>query len=414
MVRKLLWAVVLMAIMTGCMDKKELEEQAYVMAIGLDLYKGEKQNVWVTFQIANPEVGSTLAGGSTQEQAKETVTLLANDFITAKNTANSFISRDITLDHTKVLIVSEELARSKDFIRIIQSAMRSRELRRGVQIIVSKEKASDFLQNNKPALETRPHKYYQFMINRAKETGIIPESTVHRFFQLTEGDADLFLAMYATTKVEGEKKMDGMEDRYIAGNVPQKGGNQTQFIGSAVFKEGQMIDVINGEMTRLCLILDNTLNIKDMLATYPDPVNEKYYVSTRVIKKKPTLVDLKYYKDRPTEINVSVAIDLEIVAVPSLVNYSLKENREELRRSIRDGLNERFNKFIKKTQEEYKGDPFYWSLYVRKYFLTVPAYEEADWSKKIYPNAHINVSFDIENIRYGKIIRNSDLEKVRD
>ncbi|WP_102346166.1 Ger(x)C family spore germination protein [Bacillus sp. Marseille-P3661] len=400
-------------LLSGCYDKIELEQQSYVVALGLDQAAGKKGLFDITFQLANPEVGTSAQGGGADEPSRETVTLPANDFVTAKNTANSFVSRKITLDFAKVLVVSEELARSEEFLKIMETAARTKQLRENVSIIVSKEKASAFLKNNKPKTETRPHKYFQFMIERARETGIIPESTVHRFFQITEGDADLFLAIYATT--EKNYKKDRYEDDYKAGEIPHKGGNNTEFMGSAVFKEGKMIDSITGEETRIANILDNTVEMQDVLATYPDPKNEKYQIAARFTKKEDTDIKVFYHKDKPSEIKVKVPIQIEILAVPSLIDYSSnKENRELLKQTIEKTLKKKYEEFIEKTQEEYKTEPFYWSLYIRKYFTSIEEYEQADWNKKIYPNANIIIEVELEKLKFGKLLRSTNFSEVQD
>lgn len=404
---------VLLLTLTGCYDRIELEQQSYVIAIGID--KGEETGTFsFTFQLANPEVGATLSAGS-EEDPKETVTITGSDIVTATNTANSFITKKITLDQTKVIIISEELARSKDFIRVIQTAARTPQIRKSVQLIVSKENASDFLNNNEPKTETRPHKYYQYMLNRASQTGIIPDANIHRFFQITEGDADLFLAIYATT-VQSEPKESASEDEYIAGQVPQKGGNKTQFMGSAVFKEGQMIDVLDGQDTRICNVLDKTIEMAELLATYPDPVKPDYQVSANYAQKSAPQIDITYdKKNNHAKIDVTVPFEIEVIAIPSLVDYAQnQENQKKLRESIKQTLEDKTTQLVKKSQEEYGSDPFYWSIYIRKFFKDIPAYEKADWNKQIYPNADITINYQLKRLEFGKMLKDSKLNEVRD
>jgi len=410
---KIIFILTLLILLTGCYDKAELEQQSYVIAIGLD--KAEKEGTFsFTFQIANPEVGSTLSAGS-DEEPDETITITGNDILTATNTANSFVTKRIVLDQTKVIVVSEELARSEDFLRIIQSASRTPQIRRGVEMIVSKEKASDFLNNNDPKMEQRPHKYYQYMLNRAKQTGIIPEADLHRFFQITEGDADLFLAIYATTeKVNTEAT--GTEDEYIAGQIQQQGGNVTQFMGSAVFKEGMLIDIFNGQETRICNTLDNTMDMEELLSTYPDPINPKYRISADYSQKEDPKIDVTYNKkENHAKINVTVSFEIEVLAIPSMIDYAQNDkNQKVLRKSIEKNLENKTNELIRRSQEEYGSDPFYWSIYIRKFFKDIPAYEEGDWNKKIFPNADINVNYVLKRLQFGKMLNDSNLNDVRD
>ena len=190
--------------LTGCWDKKEAEERSYVVAIGLDLPKGidieEEQAVDVTFQFSNPKLnikGASPSGGS---EIKDIITLTAPDFVTARNMANSFVTREISFSHNKVLIISEELAKTEFFYRMLSTAVADIEVRRETNMIVTEGKAAEFISKNKPEMMIRPHRYYQFLIDRATETGLVPESTINRLLAITDGDADLFLAMYGSSK----------------------------------------------------------------------------------------------------------------------------------------------------------------------------------------------------------------------
>ncbi|SFL75036.1 germination protein, Ger(x)C family [Gracilibacillus orientalis] len=415
MKKKLLIVLGFVILLAGCNDRIELEQQSYVIAIGID--NTDQKGVYAfTYQIANPEVGSSAIQSGPDEPPTEIVTVNGADILTATYTANSFVSKKITLDHTRIIIASEEAARSEDFLRVIQSASRTPQIRRGVQLVISKESATDFINNNEPIMEKRPHKYYQFMLSRANQTGIIPRATLHRFFQITEGDADLFLAIYATTDQSDEKKNErGFEDQYIAGEIPQIGGSPTQFMGSAVFKEGQMIDILNGEESRIAQTLDNTLEMGDYLATIPDPLMPEYRISYEYSQKQKPSININYHKDKPTEIDVKVHFQAEIIAIPSLIGYTQNKDKQKvLEESIIQRLEEKTNTLIKKSQEEYRSDPFYWSLYIRKHFKDVKSYEKADWHKKIYPNAKINVTYYIDKLEFGKMLDDSHLDEVRD
>ena len=66
---KLLLLFVIVCLLTGCWDREELEDKAYVIGLGLDRSKQEGK-IKVTMLIANPEVGSMQGGGGSTEKAK--------------------------------------------------------------------------------------------------------------------------------------------------------------------------------------------------------------------------------------------------------------------------------------------------------------------------------------------------------
>ncbi|WP_077213453.1 Ger(x)C family spore germination protein [Bacillus dakarensis] len=413
--RKICNALILLLIalaLTGCWDKKEVEQKAYVIGLGLDKSE-DKGPINVTLLIANPEVGSQQTGGAQNEPVQEIITLPANDFISVKNTANVVVARELSYDLMEIIIVSEEFAKEKEFIRWMYDAAKEREIRRDIFLAVSKEKASEFIKKNKPKVETRPHKYFQFMIRQGIQTGLIPKSDLHRFFKVTEQDADLFLAMYISSKKD-ESTTFGNVDQYLPGELDISGSsNQTQFIGSAVFKEGIMIGKLNGQETRIAQTFDNTSNISNVMVTYPDPFDEDYKIAIRLIKKHPVDVKMSLQNGR-LNINMEVPFTVEVLTDPSMANYATDSEKVKiLKEHLQSTLEKSALNFIKKTQEELKGNPFSLSLHGRRLFSTIPEYEDFDWMKS-YPEADINVKVKMELGEFGKQTKVIDLEKVRD
>ncbi|WP_428912294.1 Ger(x)C family spore germination protein [Niallia sp. Krafla_26] len=407
----------LIFVLTGCWDKKEVEERSYVVAIGLDLPEGvdieKEQAVDVTFQFSNPKLNIKGASPSPESETEDVITLTAPDFVTARNMANSFVTREISFSHNKVLIISEELAKTDIFFRLLSTAVKDREVRRETNLIVTEGKASEFISKNKPEMMVRPHRYYQFLIDRATETGLVPESTLNRFLAITDGDADLFLAMYGSSNENNNRKGFQDEDKYVAGQVPKKGGNPVQLIGSAVFKEGKMIGTLTGEETRIMRLLDNTTNNRDMFSSFPDPLDKRYKIGVRIQKTEKTKVNIKM-KNGPPNIDVIYPVEIKVISVSSMINYGTDlENQKKLKTALESKMKENAENLIKKTQKEFKTEPFYWSLYARPLFQTVKEYEEWDWNKN-YPLADIHVTMDIEFTGFGKQLKEANIDKVLD
>ncbi|MBT2694903.1 Ger(x)C family spore germination protein [Bacillus sp. ISL-55] len=399
--------------LSGCWDQKELDEKAYVIGIGLDKHNVEGK-VRVTYLIANPEVGSQQTAGGANEPSQEIVTLVADDFISSRNTANTIVAKEISYDLLRVLIVSEELARDPDFIRIIYSSTKDREIKRSAQLIVSRENAADFIKNNKPKIETRPHKFLELMIERGQETGMIPQADLNGFFRVTESDADLYLAIYATTEKLGKDEPKTSDDDLLAGEIQVEGTtNNAQFLGSAVFKEGQMIGRITGEETRISSLLDNTWTTEDILTALKDPFDERYKLSIRIAQRRENKYKLIPAKGRPT-IEIEVPLFIEVYSDPSMINYAKnREKVKELRKSLTAAIEKNFTEFISYTQQELRGDTFDLSIPMRKEFATLSEFREFDWMKT-YPDAKVKVNVSIRFGEFGRQSKLPKLEEVRD
>lgn len=386
-------------LLTSCWDKIELEQEGFVVVLGLD--KGPTPDlITVTYQIANPQAGSSSISEAPNEPPSDIVTISVPSVSSGKDTANTIAPRKINLSHLETIVIGQELAKSGQLYRVLSSSIRESELRRETNIIVTKENAADFIKNNKPRMETRPHKYYDFMIRRWKETGMVPLATLNRYFHRREITNTLFLTILATTE-KSEPKLSGLEDGYTAGEIPEQNGDPAQLIGSAVLAGGKMIDTFTGEETRLTLLLRKKSQANAWTATYKDPLYPNFLITATAFKQKPTKVTFNVKKPIPV-ITVNVPIDMEITSIPSQINYVSDFNKQELlKQSIEKDLREKSMTLVKKCQVEYKDDPFLWSIDVKKNFLTEKDYEAYHWKDK-FPEAVVQINYDIHFKGFGK------------
>nr|WP_295971358.1 Ger(x)C family spore germination protein [uncultured Bacillus sp.] len=397
---KLLLLCFIVCFLTGCWDRKELEDKAYVIAIGLDKSKEEKK-IKITMVIANPEVGSIQGGGGTTEKPKEIITFDANDMITAKGTANAVISRSISYELLKIIVVSEEFAKEPDFIHTMYDTTKDREIRMNSYLAISKEKAFEYFKANKPRMEIRPHKYFQFMIQHGIENGLIPDSTLFRFFKTTERGNDLFLAMYTTAKRQENPKIKG-EDEFYAGELNATGElDNTQFIGSAVLKNGRLIGKLSGQETRTVNILDDTTEIEDVLINFPNPFsNNSAPMSTRILKTENNKVKMNV-KNGQTKIWITIPLSMEILANPSMVDFKKEKNQQILKEHLTKHFTSMIDSLFEKSQTDLKGAPYPLSLFARKYFATVQSFDAYDWPKA-FTEADIHIQLQVDIIDFGK------------
>lgn len=399
-------------ILTGCWDRLELEEQAYVVVLGIDQAEGDYLKV--SFQIANPQVGSSNLAKAEREPAYELVTLKAPDFVSAKDLANISVSREITFAHTKTMIVSEEVAKSHKFLPIIEYITRNKDIRREINLIISKENAYEFIKNNDPQLETRPHKHYSLMARRWRKNGLVPYTAFQGYIQRTLADSGVFLAIYATTE-KASPIENGREDKYIAGEVDEEGGNPVQMIGSAVIKEGKMVGKLTGEETRFSFMLRERTEANYFLVTYPDPLDKNHHITARLEKDKRTKINVQMDLNRSKpNIKVSVPVKATILSIPSGIDYvEDMKNFELLEKTITNYLNKVSLELVKKMQTKFKADPFQWYLIARRQFFTLDEYEKYNWMDK-YQNAKVDIEFDLRITDFGKQLRPVDYKIIKD
>lgn len=410
---KITLLVVFLLVLSGCWDREEAEKKAFVVAIGIDKAKNDSR-IKVTYLISNPEYATDQSGGSTNEPSFQSISVEANDFISSRDTANIVIAKEIAYDILRTIVISEDFARDKNFIRWMYDAAKDTEIRRDIQFIVTKEETSEYFRKNEPRLETRIHDYFELILDRGNKIAILPKPLLMHYFRITEANADLLLASYSSIHIASKPEDDRNEDEYIAGDFHFEGQtNRTNFIGSAVFKGGQMIGKLNGEETRLTIMLNNTMDNPDILATYRDPFNKNYLITIKINKPYKNVIEMKLNETVP-KINVTVPITVDVLTNHSMTNYVNDEKKKNiLKNSIKEQLTAKMEKLIKKTQDEFKGQPFGWSLEARKKFLTISEYEAYNWMEK-YPSMKVSVNVDITFGNFGRQSLLPNLKDLRD
>ncbi|MEH7525458.1 Ger(x)C family spore germination C-terminal domain-containing protein, partial [Bacillus sp. JJ1503] len=158
---------------------------------------------------------------------------------------------------------------------------------------------------------------------------------------------------------------------------------------------------------------NNVAHATDMLASVPDPFNKNYSMGVRISQQKEADIQMNLF-DRNGTIHVTLPLMIDVLSDHSMVNYnSNKENREKLKKHIEDQFEGRINNFVRKTQEEFKGEPFGWSLNARKEFSNLKDYHKFNWMEA-YPNMDVKVTVKVKIIEYGRQSKLPSLHKVRD
>ncbi|WLV25608.1 Ger(x)C family spore germination protein [Aciduricibacillus chroicocephali] len=406
-IKKCLLLLLSLLLLTGCWDSQEIEKRSYIVGIGLD--KGENNLIKVTYLSPNPEFGAQIQGGGASSSPREFVTMEANDFVSSKNRFSTVMAKTVTYDQLQFIIVSEKLARDKKFIRYIYDAQKDVQIRRDVQLIVTDETPEKYFEQTKPKMEARVHKYFNLIIANIQQTGLAPRpSELLQYYRITESGSDLYLSLYTT--IEEDKTFDGgVENRILAGELPFQGDtNRTEFGGAAVFKNGRMIEKITGDEVRIANLLGMEPAAENIIASYPDPFSKKNQLAVKINKSKKTKVRMNLKAEKPI-IEVTVSLILEILSDHTLTSYQEKKNRDKLERSLQNEIKKEFLTFIKRTQNEFKAQPFGWSLEARKKFLTLQQYDDYKFSKK-YPDMEVRVNVETRITDYG---RQKNIPKIR-
>lgn len=136
-------SVLALVCLTGCWDKMELTERAFIMGVAID--KGENDQVVLTVQMYRP---TQMPGGqrSRQREAFFQVKVKGNTVLEAARDIPVKLGRKGQWSHCRVIIIGEDIAREKKVDKVLDFLYRDHEPRLNSAIFVAKGKAADYLE----------------------------------------------------------------------------------------------------------------------------------------------------------------------------------------------------------------------------------------------------------------------------
>ncbi|WP_134703203.1 Ger(x)C family spore germination protein [Ammoniphilus sp. YIM 78166] len=223
------WILLLcsLLLLSGCWDKKELNEVAVVIGAGVD--KADDQGYKITAQVIKPQP-SKQGGSGGSELPTWSLSANGNTIMDAVRNLNQIAPRRIYWPHMQIIVFGEELAR-EGISPVLTWFERDRDSRSGTYIIVTKGKAEDLL-NQKIELGNVPAKAIADLLDTSELRQIDARRTTLRDLMnvLTSPGVD------PTLDVINPKKIRGKVETYELSDV-------------AVMKGDKLVDFIEGTET---------------------------------------------------------------------------------------------------------------------------------------------------------------------
>ena len=409
---------------SACYDRREIDELAYPIAIGLD--KGDGEVLRLTLQIVIPtkigeggEGGESECGGSggAGSESVSIVTVEPPSIYSGLNMINTYVSKQLNLSHVKAVIFSEELAR-EGIEKYIKAILRGREFRPTVYVLVARgtQNASEkFIREVKPELESNPAKYYEMIFGAHKYTGFTMETRLITFNQaMTSYNIQPVAVLAGVSKFKGSDELmvenstcmqkgrnHPLAGDYLAGEMPKVGNLKTEVMGVAVFNGGKMVGEMDGEETLFQHMVMGKYGHSYL--TIPDPREKGKFVllNLRQNRKPKTKVEVK--GEKPL-IDLKIRLEADLLSIQSGINYENVNNMRILETATEEFLKEGIERMLKRTAKEFESDINGFGEIVKSKFLTWDEWVEFNWLEK-YKKSSFNVGVDVEIRRSGHIIK---------
>ncbi|MGE7930725.1 Ger(x)C family spore germination protein [Lysinibacillus xylanilyticus] len=333
--------LILSPILTGCWDKRELNELGIMLAIGIDKVEDEYR---VTAQVVVPSEVST------KTSTGRSPVILYQEFGETVYEALRKITkespREIYTGHLRMLVLGEDLA-EEGIAKSIELLSRNWELRSDFYVAIAKDRNAKELLNVRTALENIP-------ANEMFNTLRTPEATwtAPNGFTLDELIANLTSegkeAVLTGILVTGEQEK-GSSKQNVESITPPA---QIEYDNLAVFKKDKLVGWLTERESKGYNSIVN--KVQNSVTAISCPEGGKATIEMVQVDSK---IKGKINKGKP-EVDVNIKVKGNVGEVECQMNLNDQETIAELEKNIEKQLEETIHLTIETAQKQYKSDIF--------------------------------------------------------
>ena len=383
---KLLACVLCLILCTGCWDKSELEDQIFVVMMGIDKHDSENVNVTVAFPM-------TGASGGEDKMEYSVMRAAAPSVVEALNLFSTKLAGPLSYFSTKTIVISEELAKDEALFQRVVSSWRYEQMRNNTNVMISSCKASDFIEARmKDPIIDLLHQEDLILEQANFSAYYTPVQFLDLIINMKTGKRD-GAAMYGGV---AEEAKDNVKDGYLPGEIPVESDNKTQLGGLAIFSGGKMAGALSsGEAQTYAMMIKSRTR---KILTLPDPQNADGSVVVSILPNSKSKIHGHLNGGSPV-FDITVNLNCIVENVTKDTDYTTDENHAVLTEEITKICTENMESLMKKLQE-LNADTLNLGDKLTRHFKTTREWEDYNWNK-IYKDAEIRIHVNLEIDRAG-------------
>ena len=388
--RGLLYSCVLIVItllMTGCWSKKELNEFAIVVAVGIDKVEEEYE---VTVQIVDPSVSSS----NKSSDGRTPVVLYhakGGSIFEAIRKLSTVTPRKPYFAHLGIMILGEEIAK-EGIGGIVDFFARDQELRGNFLVTVSDQAAAkDILSILSPIEKIPANKMTNSLRN---SSDVFASSLPTRFDELLKDLRRKGKNTVLTTIRIGGDLEEGAGNENVEKTLPAA---YLYYPGLTIFKNEKMVGSLNEEESKgYSYIKDKVKSTANIIAC-----PEEGTVTTEV-KNSKTKVKGEMVKGKP-RIELNIHSKQSVAEVNCPINLEMQKTITELNKISSKTLKEVVVNTLDTIQNKYEADVFGFGEAIRRAEPEAWKKLEKDW-EQLFSKLDVHVKVDVETKDFGAII----------
>lgn len=382
--KRLLFLLVLSSnlVLTGCWDRIELENRAFVMAVGIDKYDPEKVKVPDKFKVEKNENNKLkmtyllpkFSAVKQGEEGKNSRQLLTSVGKTPYETTRQLTVRGDSqpfFQHMKAAVLGVDIIKDSDsFLEILDGLERQDEISRKLHIFIAEDQASDILQ---------------------VESMLKPLS--YKLQGMSRGNVGTNLFIPRTLEETISSTVQG------ATLIPKITASKTEIkvAGSAVLKNSKFIGWLGAEETKAVAFLTQDAK-QDIIQIEYEGIDIPYIIKAIKVKRTSKVEDGKIHVD----INLNIRGNIQQYKVRKEPRFIDKKLLDDLEKIIDKTITLELNKTIDKLQNEMNADVIDIGEYLQGHKPDIWKQVEKDWNE-VFPKVKVNVRVDAYIDKTGSI-----------
>ncbi|MEK5215697.1 Ger(x)C family spore germination protein [Psychrobacillus sp. FSL H8-0487] len=387
---QLIGIIFISLLLTGCWDKREINDLAIATAISIDKKDDEYH---VSAQVVLPTELSMKGGmGSSPVTLYEASGKSVNEAIRKLTQVSP---RIIYLGHLRVVVISEELAK-EGIATTVDFLSRGWELRSDFYMIVSKGRDAKEILNVQTSLEQIPSNELYNILHTSEAN--YSSTVAVNFFELkTNLERDGKEGVLTGVEILGDPKK-GSSKQNVEMIIPDA---KIKFKEFAVFKKDKLVGWLDEQESRGFNEATNQVKSTIGLVTCPDGGEVSIHT-----KKYNSKIKSKTMSNNP-EIEIKVNIVANLGEVSCDIDLTKEKTIEMLQKEYEKVVKKEIQETIKVVQQKYQSDIFGFGAAIYKSNPQQWKKVKANWDE-IFAELPVSVEVKVQISHFGSVLNPID------
>ncbi|SFL52137.1 Ger(x)C family spore germination protein [Candidatus Frackibacter sp. WG13] len=380
---------------SGCYDRRPIDNLALVAATGIDQAK-DKDKIRLTVQIIKPSVIKGESGsGGTKGQSVWVLSTTGYTVLEAVRKFTEQVGRNLFWAHNMIIVFGEDLAR-QGVNEYIDFFNRNPELRKRSWILISKGVDAKEILEAKFDLESIPASAIDLLVKSEKDNAKVRAVDLQEFSKLLVNPQVSPTAARIELVAKDDLRKKEKKAKETGAKEPPK---RVRANGAAIFKEDRLVTWFGEKEVRGLLWVLGEVKNSIVVISCPDDKDKKISLEVTQANSKIT----------PRFVDGEPVINIKIKEEGNLGDQMCKENLvtlegiEMLERRQAAVIRNEIRLALKQAQEV-NSDIFRFAQVIHRSFPQKWKKIKGDWDE-IFPRLQVNVEVDSEIRRIGLVKR---------